>query len=217
MGEAGGANWGGGAFDPESGVLYVRAENRARLMKLRKRSPEAGYFRDGHGLATIPHPTPPGGEYPPYWIPIDKPPYTVLTAIDLNAGEHVWQIPLGDSPAIRNHPLLRDLELPPLGITKQPPHGVFAGPLATGGGLVFISGGGFKLYAIDKANGETLWEGDLGGARGFSNPMTYQTRSGRQFVVIATSKSASESGYEDYAESQLMAFAIPQQFRIDGL
>ena len=99
---------------------------------------------------------------------------------------------------------MRDLELPPLGITKVPPHGVFAGPLATGGGLVFISGGGFKLYAIDTANGETLWEGDLDGARGFSNPMTYQTRSGRQFVVIATSQ-------EDYSDSQLMAFALPQQ------
>ena len=204
MGEAGGANWGGAAFDPESGVLYVRAENRARLMKLRKRSPEVGYWRSGHGLATVPNPPPPEGEVPGYWIPIDKPPYTVLTAIDLNAGEHVWQVTLGDSPAIRNHPLLRGLALPPLGITKRPPHGVFAGPLATRGGLVFISAGGFKLYAIDKANGETLWEGDLDGARGFSNPMTYQTRSGRQFVVIATSQ-------EDYSDSQLMAFALPQQ------
>ncbi len=204
MGEAGGANWGGAAFDPESGVLYVRAENRARLIKLVKRVPEVGYWRNGHGLATVPNPPPPEGEDPPYWIPIDKPPYTVLTAIDLNAGEHVWQVTLGDSPAIRNHPLLRGLALPPLGITKRPPHGVFAGPLATGGGLVFISGGGFKLYAIDKANGETLWAGDLAGARGFANPMTYRTRSGRQFVVIATSK-------EDYADSQLMAFALPQQ------
>lgn len=201
MGEAGGANWGGAAFDPESGVLYVRGENRARLMRLRESSPESGYWRDGRGLAAI---SPPEGEDSPYWIPIDKPPYTVLTAIDLNVGEHVWQIPLGDSPAIRNHPLLRGLDLPPLGITKEPAHGVFAGPLATGGGLVFISGGGAKLYAIDAANGETLWEGDLGGARGFSNPMTYQTRSGRQFVVIATSR-------EDYSDSKLMAFALPQQ------
>ena len=73
-----------------------------------------------------------------------------------------------------------------------------SGPLLTGGGLVFISGGGAKLYAIDKTNGKTLWEAELGGG-GFGNPMTYETRSGRQFVVIAT-------GEED---ATLMAFALP--------
>jgi len=55
------------------------------------------------------------------------------------------------------------------------------------------------FYAIDKTNGETIWEVDLGG-RGTGNPMTYQTRSGRQFVVIATGKEP---------DAELMAFALP--------
>lgn len=195
MGEGGGANWGGAAFDPETAILYVRAMNFPTLIKLVKPEPgeaEFDYVRTGFELKVADG------------LPIHKPPYTVLTAIDLNAGEHVWQVPLGDSPQIRNHPLLQGLEIPLLGVKKWPPHGIFAGPLVTSGGLVFISGGAFELYGIDKANGETLWAGDLAGARGFANPMTYRTRSGRQFVVIATSK-------EDYADSQLMAFALPQQ------
>jgi quinoprotein glucose dehydrogenase len=193
MGEAGGANWGGAAFDPESGLLYVKSLNFPTLIKLVKPEPgraEVDYVRTGFRLELVDG------------LPIQKPPYSVLTAIDLNAGEHAWQVPLGDSPEVRNHPLLEDLELPRLGITGLI-HGVSAGPLATRGGLVFVSGGGPALYAIDKANGQTLWGGDLAGARGFANPMTYQTRSGRQFVVIATSK---PSG----ADAQLMAFALRQ-------
>ncbi len=182
-----GANWGGGAFDPETGVLYVPARNEAPLLKLGKPEPggaEVDYVRTG-----------------PVWLevadglPINKPPYAVLTAIDLDAGEHVWQVPLGDSPDIRDHPLMQGLDLPRLGV-KPGGHGI-SGPLATRGGLVFISGGGPKLYAIDKANGAPLWEVDLGGG-GYGNPMTYQTRFGRQFVVIAT-------GEED---ATLMAFAL---------
>ncbi len=192
-GDGGGANWGGAAFDPESGLLYVRAINLPTLIKLVKPEPgrvEVDYVRTGFLLEVADG------------LPIHKPPYSVLTAIDLNAGERVWEVTLGDSPNIRNHPLLQGLKLPPLGIDWVR-HGSPAGPLLTGGGLVFISGG-LKLYAIDKANGETLWEGDLAGARGFANPMTYQTRSGRQFVVIATSK-------RDGADAQLMAFALPQR------
>ncbi len=194
MGEGGGANWGGAAFDPESGLLYVRAMNFPTLIKLVKPEPglvEVDYVRTGFGLELADG------------LPIHKPPYSVVTAIDLNIGEHAWQVPLGDSPEIRNHPLLQGLELPRFGMAELT-HGVFAGPLATRGGLVFVSGGGLALYAIDNATGETLWEGDLAGARGLANPMTYQTRSGRQFVVIATSK---PSG----ADAQLMAFALPER------
>jgi quinoprotein glucose dehydrogenase len=74
-----------------------------------------------------------------------------------------------------------------------------AGGSVTRGGLVFISGGSATLYAIDKETSKVLWRADLG-ARAQASPMTYQTRDGRQFVVIAVG---------DGTEARLMAFALP--------
>ena len=62
-------------------------------------------------------------------LPVHKPPYGTLTAIDLNRGEQLWQVPLGDEPSIRNHPLLRGVTLPPLlGVRGAP------GPIVTRAG-----------------------------------------------------------------------------------
>ena len=74
------------------------------------------------------------------------------------------------------------------------------GPIVTAGGLVFVTGGGTVLYAFDAANGAELWQAELG-AYGYSVPMTYRTRAGRQFVVVATGGEG-EDGV-------LMAFALP--------
>jgi quinoprotein glucose dehydrogenase len=97
-------------------------------------------------------------------------------------------------PAIRNHPLLKSLNLPPLGVAGAP------GPIATAGGLIFVTGGGAALYAIDSDNGSTLWSAELGQA-GYAVPMTYRTRAGKQFVVIAT---GAANG------AKLMAFALKE-------
>ena len=79
-------------------------------------------------------------------IPILKPPYGTLTAIDLNTGAQRWQVPLGDAPEIRQHPSLRDVAFPALlGVSGAP------GAIVTKGGLLFVSGGGSVLYAIDRA------------------------------------------------------------------
>jgi glucose dehydrogenase len=71
--------------------------------------------------------------------------------------------------------------------------------MVTRGGLIFLTGGGSTLYAIDTRDGSTRWEASLG-ARGYANPMTYRTRSGRQFVVIATGGGSGAA---------LTAFALP--------
>jgi quinoprotein glucose dehydrogenase len=59
------------------------------------------------------------------------------------------------------------------------------GPMVTAGGLVFVTGGGSALQAFDATSGALLWSGELG-AFGYSVPMTYRTRNGRQFIAVAT-------------------------------
>jgi quinoprotein glucose dehydrogenase len=94
---------------------------------------------------------------------------------------------------VRNHPALRGVALPAkLGVVGSP------GSVVTKGGLLFTTGGGNVLYAIDSRTGETLWEYNLGQVA-YANPMTYRTRGGRQFVVIATGSGAN---------AKLVAFAL---------
>jgi quinoprotein glucose dehydrogenase len=125
-------------------------------------------------------------------LPINKPPYGTLVAIDLNTGATKWNVTLGDTPAIRNHPLLKNLNVPPVGVAGAP------GPIVTAGGLIFVTGGGATLYAIDPATGATLWSGGLG-QNAYAVPMTYRTKAGKQFVVIATGAATG---------AKLVAFAV---------
>jgi len=202
-GSIGGSGWGGGAFDPETGVIYVKATNSPVLYRIMKTSAPSDTV-DAEYMVDLPHstlslsfePKDSTGEerttIPD--LPINKPPYGTLTAIDLNTGKQRWQVPLGDSPQIRRHPMLRGVALPPfLGVAGAP------GAIVTRGGLLFVTGGGSTLYAIDKATGATLWQFDLG-RRAYAVPMTYRTRSGRQFVVIASGAGA---------DAELLAFALP--------
>ena len=92
------ANWGGGAFDPETGVLYVKSSNVAGVQRLVRFDPQTttnpfadpddpdyvGYDADLGGRATFE-----GG------IPLNKPPYAYIVAVDLNAGEVAWRVPFG--------------------------------------------------------------------------------------------------------------------------
>jgi quinoprotein glucose dehydrogenase len=196
----GGAGWGGGAFDPETGIFYVKATNQPALLQLARPQPsetvDADFALDFDATADLqPAETLSGGDSVPGVgsLPINKPPYGTLTAIDLSTGLHRWQVVLGDAPAIRNHPLLQGRGLPPLGTPGAP------GPIVTRGGLLFVTGGGDTLYALDKATGKVLWQAALG-AVGYSVPMTYRTRGGRQLVVVAVG-SAGEEG-------RLLAFGL---------
>jgi quinoprotein glucose dehydrogenase len=193
-GVLGGGNWGGAAADPETGILYVKASNSASLLALAKADPartEGDYDvdRKRRSISVA------NGLF------VNKPPYGTITAIDLNSGAHVWQVPIGDTPFLRKHPALKGVSLPSrLGVIGAP------GPMVTKGGLVFATGGDSKLYAFDKTTGEELWAGDLG-QRGYANPMTYATASGRQFVMIATGSGAS-------ASLQAVALRRPSSHRV---
>lgn len=176
-GQAGGANWGGAAFDPETGYLFVRAARVVGVNRIGKNDgsdplvhvPYSNRFAGGGEEAGIDG------------LPLTAPPYAVLTAVDLNRGEIAWKAPLGEgSPAIRNHPLLRGIPLPDrLGSPNSR-----GGPLVTRGGLVFIGGGDGYFYAFDTKTGKEVWRTRIGYAN-TANPMTYRTRSGRQFIVVA--------------------------------
>ena len=140
----GGANWQGAGVDPETGLLYVPSENGVSMMSYV--TPEPGEGNTRYVVARL------GGAYPqmPRGLPLLKPPYSRITAIDLNTGDHAWMQPNGDGDRLRNHPMLRDLDLPPLGGEGR------GGPVVTRTLLVSAltaggAGGGPRLVARDKA------------------------------------------------------------------
>jgi quinoprotein glucose dehydrogenase len=198
-GSIGGANWGGGAFDAETGLLFVKTTNQPTIARVRTsdRSPnnprasevDAELVGDFSGSTTF---MPSSGGMPP--LPLLKPPYGHLVAIDLNRGDIAWRIPFGDDPQLRAHPALKGVALPDsLGTPGAP------GVLVTRGGLVFVGGSDLALHAYDLKTGRELWRMPLP-RRATGTPMTYRSRAGRQFVVLATSSGP---------DASLMAFALP--------
>lgn len=125
-------------------------------------------------------------------LPGIKPPWGTLTAVNLNDGERVWQIPLGEYPGV-------PASLQPTGTPN------FGGAIVTKGGLVFIGATmDEKFRAIDKATGKILWEQKLP-AGGYATPATYEYE-GKQYVVIAAGgggKTGTPSG------DSYVAFALP--------
>ena len=182
----GGANWSGAAVDPETGVLYIPSRNVHSVMRFR--DPEPGepstlrYVLSRGSDALLEATNPKRRPQMPEGLPLWKPPYSRMTAIDMNEGEHMWMTPLGTGDRIRNHPRLRDLDLPPLGGDDSR-----SGPLLTKTVLIhaLTAGGtdrGPRLVAYDKASGEPLTSVDLpGGALG--TPMTY-ILDGRQYIAL---------------------------------
>jgi quinoprotein glucose dehydrogenase len=222
-GAAGGANWTGAGVDPETGILYVTSVHTPFIAEMIRGedAPPPSPANQGPQVAGAP-PAPPTPQGPkPEWtnrrgpavtgpwlegpqgLPIFKPPYGRLVAIDLNKGEILWTVANGDGP--RDHPAIKHLNLPKLGqpgrvaplVTKTM---VFLGE---GGNASVVAkpeyGGGKMFRAYDKANGSILWEMDLGtGTTGA--PMTY-SYNGKQYIVVAT-------GYKDVA-GELIALALP--------
>ena len=190
-GQGGGGNWGGAAFDPESGYLFVRATRGVGLNRVAKndgsdRLVEVAYSnRFSRG----------GEDVSVEGLPLTAPPYAVFTAIDLNRGEIAWRVPLGEgSAALRAHPLLKGVVLPDrLGSPNNR-----GGAMVTRSGLVFIGGGDSYFYAFDAKTGREVWRTKIPYPN-TANPMTYRTRSGRQFIVLATGTGA---------DNRLIAFAV---------
>jgi quinoprotein glucose dehydrogenase len=109
-GIGGGANYGGAAVDPGRGILYVPSMTTPTLLRIVAEQSEDGYHKH-MGAPQFGRPQGPRG------LPLVKPPYGRITAIDLNTGEHVWMQPVGDGP--REHEAIKHLSLPPLGWARS--------------------------------------------------------------------------------------------------
>lgn len=172
----GGAEWGGQAVDPVTSIFYVNANDLAWTGQLAETS--SGKDADNPSSA-IPVPamkyrlTGYQRFYDPDGYPATAPPWGTLNAINMNTGEYVWKIPLGEYP-----------ELLAKGMKNTGTEN-YGGPIVTAGGLVFIGATNYdkKLRAFDKATGELLWETVLPFA-GNATPITYEIK-GRQYLVIA--------------------------------
>ena len=189
-GVIGGANWGGGALDPDTGILYIKTTaNQPAVARVEKpQNPKPGEMDAEYAMARGGNATFHNG------LPLLKPPYGQLTALNLNTGDIVWQVPFGDDPRLRAHPALRGLKLP----DKLGAAGV-QGAILTKSGLIFVGGGDSAFHAVDKTTGQDLWSYPVE-HRTTGTPMTYATKDGRQFVVIATGSGA---------DASLLAFALP--------
>ena len=190
----GGANWNGAAYDPETQMLYVPSVTVPIQIWLREADPAVSAFRYvGSNNVYIDGPR---------GLPLVKPPWGRITAIDLNTGEHVWMTPNGPGP--RDHLALQDLALPWLGnpgraaplLTKTL---LFLGEGTPSGQVTPPHGGGRMFRAYDKQTGRVVWQTELpAGTSGA--PMTY-LHDGTQYLVVAVSD-------RDH-DGELIAFALP--------
>ena len=187
-GWAGGANWYGAGFDPDTGYLFVPSRTAPISVRLAEADPERSDFRFTRTRS---------GLRGPQGLPLVKPPYSRLTAIDLKTGDLAWQVPLGDGPRQR----LIDMGVPdpgPLG------GGSFTGPVVTPT-LLFLGVGGRRgggqppvLNAFDKATGEMVRAVDVPAIL-TGTPMTYMA-GGKQYIVAA---------YGAGRTAALVALALP--------
>jgi quinoprotein glucose dehydrogenase len=173
----GGANWGGGAVDPARGLFVINTMRLAHEVRLIPRPQEAAAraaepgVEIGHALGT-PYAAERKLLTSPLGIPCNAPPWSTLSAVDLDQGTIKWQVPLGSMA---------------LGLIRGLP--ALGGPIITAGGLVFIAAARDQyLRAFDIDTGAELWRAKLP-AGGQATPMTYMA-DGRQFVVIAAGGNA---------------------------
>jgi quinoprotein glucose dehydrogenase len=176
-GSQGGANWQGAVADPETGILYVSSTSNISVMGLGKdeRRSNLDYILSASSRVAG-----------PFGLPLSKPPWGTIVALDLNTGRKLWTIANGDTPEyVRKHEKLRGLALPRTGhddragllVTKSL---LFAGE---GAGMFVASEGGTIFRAHDKKTGAILWEMDLG-LRQTGIPMSYAV-GGKQYILVA--------------------------------
>ena len=168
----GGSNWEGAAYDPETGVIYVASRTATSVLSLTHEPnvSSVDYIQGGSRTPSV------------QGIPLVKPPYGRITAIDMVAGEHVWQAANGDTPAsIKDHPLLEGVDIPRTGKPTRSGLLLTKSLLFAGEGV----GGDAVLWAFDKATGAVIGGLQMPGVV-TGLPITYM-HNGKQYLVMAVS------------------------------
>ncbi|MDJ0928603.1 MAG: pyrroloquinoline quinone-dependent dehydrogenase [Gammaproteobacteria bacterium] len=199
----GGPNWGSVAYHPGENLLLVRAENLATRVQLFQPE-DAGsetvstdYFNRSLPLRGTPWWVRTKPFLSPLGLPCTAPPWGTLTAIDMETGQHRWQIPLGQARGF-------GVNVPDASAWGSPGVG---GPLVTAGGVVFISSGmDANFRAFDLTDGRQLLKRSIP-APGMAVPMTFMVDD-RQFIVIAAGGNALAG---TKLSDAIVAFAIRQQ------
>jgi quinoprotein glucose dehydrogenase len=205
----GGSNWPGGSYDPETHIAYVSSQTTVTAIGLVPGGTRSdimyisGQARDPKATAPAPGGGGPGGGLTVEGLPLLKPPYGRITAIDLNKGEIAWRVAHGDTPDnIRNNPALQGMNIPRTGRPGQAGTLVTKTLLVAGEkGVVTMADGrrGAYLRAYNKATGADAGKVYIPAPQSGS-PMTYMLN-GKQYIVVAISG----QGYN----AELVAFALP--------
>ena len=185
-GIGGGANWGGASFDPLQRRLFVPSRRQPTLIRAYPVNESVrGFKYDAYFT------------FPDFsGLPFIKPPWSSITAYDLDTGEIAWSVPNGTGP--KGHRLLRELELPDLGDIGAAP-GLLVTPTALFYGT---NNPGNRLRAMSKEDGTVLWEHPVLGTFSGAPPITYLLN-GSQFVVIGTGAT--------WEPVRLIAFSLPRE------
>ena len=178
-GGVGGPNWGGAAFDPGSGYVFVVTQDLG-LLGWMEPAPEGS---PEPYVKAAPRPSSFAVRISDVTLPCQKPPWGQLTAVDASTGDIAWQHTLG--------------------ITDQLPAGrqdtgrpIRAAAIVTGSGLLFVAGtDDTRLRAFEAATGRQVWVGTME-ENGNANPITYLGTDGKQYVAVA-------------ATDTMVAFALP--------
>jgi quinoprotein glucose dehydrogenase len=192
----GAANWESAAADPETEILYIPSVTNWWASALGEGGDRSDMRYIGRNVRVD----------APMGLPLIKPPWGRITAIDLNTGNHLWMVPNGQAPDyVRNHPALAGVDLSGAGNPERAPLLVTKTLLFSGDGAGLFSsgpqGGGRKFRALDKKTGRTIFEMELPGNE-TGLPMTYMMN-GRQFIVVATGNRG--------AVPELIALALPEK------
>jgi glucose dehydrogenase len=167
----GGANWGGGSFDPKLGYMFVNMQSLGNLNKMIKSQTGPNHVR------VPPSDTSLGADSSLFidlksGYPCQQPPWGELSAVNVNTGEIAWRVPLGEYD-----------ELTAKGVPKTGAPNI-GGPIATAGGLVFIGAtSDAKFRAFDSKTGKEVWSTKLNDVAR-TVPMTYQGKDGKQYVAV---------------------------------
>ncbi|HEX7358938.1 MAG TPA: pyrroloquinoline quinone-dependent dehydrogenase [Bryobacteraceae bacterium] len=166
-GNNGGANWGGAAADPRSGMLYVLSKDLPCMLKLTPDKGNPRHLESGFGFM-----------FTRSGLSPIAPPWTSLTAYNLNTGAIKWKVPLGDVP-----------ELAAKGITNTGAMYPKTGPVVTAGGLIFAGTRDGKVRALDVRSGKVVWEKQLSSPIA-GIPAVYESH-GREYIVFCAAASSS--------------------------